>query len=188
MKSLKKALLVIDVQNEYFTGKLPVSYPENSFQNILKVIDFSNQKDIPVVLIQHSNTGENAVTFKKGTYEHEIHEDVLKRDHNKIIKKNLPGSFIETELEHFIKENNIETVVICGYMTQMCCDTTARQAMHRGFNVEFLSDATGTLDISNYAGEIAATELHKAILITQAMRFSKVISTKEWINDLKKNK
>ncbi len=185
MKRLNKALLVIDVQNEYFTGKLPVSYPENSFQSILKVIDFSNQKDIPVVLIQHTNTGENTFTFKKGTCEHEIHEDVLKRDYNKIIEKHLPGSFTGTELESWLKENNIETVTICGYMTQMCCDTTARQAMHRGYNVEFLSDATGTLDISNSAGEISAPELHKAILVTQAMRFSKVISTKEWINDLK---
>jgi len=80
--------------------------------------------------------------------------------------------------------NNIDTVVICGYMTQMCCDTTARQAMHLGFNVEFLSDATGTLDISNSAGEISAQNLHKAILITQAMRFSEVMKTDEWIGKI----
>lgn len=71
-------------------------------------------------------------------------------------------------------------------MTQMCCDTTARQAMHMGFNVEFLSDATGTLDISNYAGKISAEELHKAILITQATRFSDIIKTDEWIENIKK--
>jgi nicotinamidase-related amidase len=63
----------------------------------------------------------------------------------------------------------------------MCCDTTSRQAVHLGFSVEFLSDATGTLDISNYAGSVKAEELHKAVLVTQAMRFSKVISTDEWI-------
>lgn len=197
---MNKALLVIDVQNEYFTGKLPVSYPENSFQNILRVIDFSNQKNIPILLIQHantkclqiqnqifckhSNTGENACTFKKGTYEHKIHEEVLKRDYNKIIEKKLPGSFTGTELELWLKENDIKTVVICGYMTQMCCDTTARQAMHLGYNVEFLSDATGTLDISNSAGKISAEELHKAILITQEMRFSQVMTTEEWINKI----
>ena len=78
----------------------------------------------------------------------------------------------------------IDTVTICGYMTQMCCDTTARQASHLGFSVEFLSNATGTLDIANYAGTIAAAELHKAILITQAMRFSKVMSTEDWINEI----
>jgi len=70
-------------------------------------------------------------------------------------------------------------------MTQMCCDTTARQALHLGFSVEFLSDATGTLDIENYAGKITAADLHKAILITQAMRFSKVMTTDEWIREIK---
>ena len=89
--------------------------------------------------------------------------------------------FTGTGLNSWLEENNIDTIVISGYMTQMCCDTTARQAIHLDFNVEFLSDATGTLDISNSAGEISAEELHKAILITQAMRFSKVMSADEWI-------
>jgi nicotinamidase-related amidase len=183
---MKRVLLVIDIQYEYFTGKLPVTYPENSFENIIKVIDFANENNIPLALIQHTNPGEDSPTFKKGTEEHKIHEEVLKRKYNKIIEKNLPGSFTGTELESWLKENNVNTVVICGYMTQMCCDTTARQAMHLGLNVEFLSDATGTLDISNYAGEISAEELHRAILVTQAMRFSKVMSTNGWIKSIRK--
>ncbi len=183
---MKRALLVIDLQNEYFTGSLPVTYPEDSFQNILKAIDSANENGIPVILIQHSKLEEDAITFKKGSNEHDIHEEVLKRDYDKIIEKNLPGSFTGTELESLLKEKNVETIVICGYMTQMCCDTTARQAMHLGFNVEFLSNATGTFDISNSAGEISAEELHKAILITQAMIFSKVMTTDEWIEKIKK--
>ena len=181
---MKRALLVIDVQNEYFTGKLPVTYPENSFGNIIKVMDFTNENKIPVLLIQHTNPGKDSATFKKGTNEHEIHDEVLKRGYDKIIEKNFPGTFTGTELGLWLKENDIDTLVISGYMTQMCCDTTARQAVHSGFNVEFLNDATGTLDISNSAGEISAEELHKAILITQAMRFSKVMSTDEWIKQL----
>lgn len=183
---MKRALLVIDVQNEYFTGKLPVTYPENSLENIIKVIDFANENNIPVLLIQHTNPGKDVVAFKKGTNGHEIHSAILKKGHNKIIEKNLPGSFTGTELESWLKENDIDTLVISGYMTQMCCDTTARQAMHMGFNVEFLSDATGTLDIANSAGHIGAEELHKAILITQAMRFSKVMSADEWIKAMEK--
>ncbi|MCL4336069.1 MAG: isochorismatase family protein, partial [Candidatus Thermoplasmatota archaeon] len=74
---------------------------------------------------------------------------------------------------------------ITGYMTQMCCDTTARQALHRGYNVEFLSDATGTLDIKNSAGHVSAEDLHKAILVTQESRFSKVMDTNSWIRNIK---
>ena len=66
-------------------------------------------------------------------------------------------------------------------MTQMCCDTTARQAFHRGYAVDFLSDATGTLSVTNAAGTITAGDLHKAVLITQQMLFSRVLPTDEWI-------
>jgi nicotinamidase-related amidase len=69
-------------------------------------------------------------------------------------------------------------------MTQMCCDTTARQAFHLGFNVEFLSDATGTLAIKNNAGSVTDEELHRAILVTQAMRFSKIMKTSDWMMGL----
>lgn len=89
----------------------------------------------------------------------------------------MPGSFTGTDLESWLRERAIDTIDICGYMTQICFDTTARQAVHLGFSVEFLSDATGTLQISNSAGTIKDEELHRAILITQAMRFSNVLTT-----------
>ena len=66
-------------------------------------------------------------------------------------------------------------------MTQHCCDTTARYAHHLGFNVEFLSDATGTLDFINQAGKATAEEIHRVTLVEQAFRFSTVMSTQEWI-------
>lgn len=60
----------------------------------------------------------------------------------------------------------------------------ARQAFHLGFAVEFLADAIGTLDISNEAGSVKAEELHRSILVTQAMCFSKVITVNEWLHTL----
>jgi nicotinamidase-related amidase len=85
----------------------------------------------------------------------------------------------------YLRTNEIEIVTIAGYMTQMCCDTTARQAFHLGFNVEFLSDATGTLDVFNYAGYVSAEELHRSVLVTQAMKFSEVLTVGDWIKKLK---
>ena len=75
---------------------------------------------------------------------------------------------------------SVDTVTIAGYMTHMCCDTTARQAVHRGFGVEFLSDATGTLPLSNSAGEVTAEELQRAILCAQQMLLSEVLPTAAW--------
>jgi nicotinamidase-related amidase len=66
-------------------------------------------------------------------------------------------------------------------MTQMCFDTTARQAFHLGFQVDFLSDAMGTLSVQNSAGAISDCDLHRAVLVTMAMRFAQVMETEEWI-------
>lgn len=181
---MKRALLVIDVQNEYFTGRLPIVHSERSLANILKAIDKASENKMPIILIQHTSAGKNSKTFIKGSYEWQIHDKVKNKKYNCVMEKSMPGSFTETHLEALLIRMNIDTVVICGYMTQMCCDTTARQAFHLGFSVEFLSDATGTLDISNKAGSIKADELQKAVLITQEMKFSKVLTADDWIKSI----
>lgn len=176
---MNRALILIDVQNEYFDGKLPVKYPEDSLKNILHTMDLANENNIQIVLIQHTNSSESP-TFAYESYEWQIHPEVECRPYNLLIEKLLPDSFSNTNLNMWLTEQEIDTLTVGGYMTQMCCDTTARQAFHLGFDVEFLSDATGTLDVINYAGHVAAKDLHNSILVTQAMKFSTVLSVDEW--------
>lgn len=185
---MQRALLVIDVQNEYFTGKLPVSYPHDSLEHITQAIDAANGASIPVVVIQHTAPQSDSATFRRASQEWKLHPEVAERQRAVLFEKNLPGSFTGTQLEAWLKEHGIDSVVISGYMTQLCCDTTARQAMHLGLGVEFLSDATGTLAFKNSAGEVSAEELHRAILVTQQIRFSKVLSTKTWIDEIHSEK
>ncbi|OUM87627.1 MAG: isochorismatase [Bacillus thermozeamaize] len=181
---MKKALLVIDVQNEYFTGKLPVSHSDKSLNNILLAMDRAHEKGIPVVVIQHTSRAQNAATFRKGSPEWELHPEIAKRPCDLLIEKHLPGSFTGTRLEDWLKSKGIAGVAISGYMTHMCCDTTARQAFHLGFAVDFLADATGTISIKNEAGEVTAEELHQTILVAQGSLFSKVLKTSDWIETL----
>ena len=176
---MKKALLVIDVQNEYFTGKLKVTYPHNSLENILKVMDYAKNNNMIIIIIQH--TGLYGDTFVKNSNEWEIHPRIFEKSNDYIIEKTKPSSFHETDLEEILKRENISGIVIAGYMTQMCCDTTAREAFHKGYSVEFLSDATGTIDVSNEVGSISSKDLHKATLIAQSLRFSSVMSSEEWM-------
>jgi len=182
---MKRALLVIDVQNIYFAGKLQITHPVGSLENILNAMDAASAAGIPVIVIQHS--ASSMAAFQKGSREWELHPEVAKRSCHVVIEKTFPGSFTGTKLEAILREKGIDTVVIAGYMTQMCCDTTARQAFHLGFAVEFLSDATGTLAISNPAGSVTAEELHRAVLVTHAMRFSKVMTTRDWVEGLERN-
>jgi nicotinamidase-related amidase len=137
-----------------------------------------------VVFIQHTSTGNDSKTFRKESDEWKLHPAIAVTARDHLVEKTLPGSFTGTDLEPWLHQKGIDTVVIAGYMTQMCCDTTARQAMHLGYSVEFLSDATGTLAISNEAGSVTAEELHRATLVTQAMKFSKVLSTHQWMEGL----
>lgn len=182
---MKRALLVIDVQNDYFSDKLRVTHPQGSMENILAAMDGAGKAGIPIITIQHSNPPE-AGAFAKGSAGWQLHPEIARRKQDLLIEKTLPGSFTGTPLESWLRERGIDTLVITGYMTQMCCDTTSRQAVHLGFNVEFLSDATGTLAITNAAGSVTAEELHRAILVTQAMRFAKVQTTSQWLAGLPK--
>jgi nicotinamidase-related amidase len=179
-----RALLVIDVQNDYFSGPLQITYPEGSFENILRAMDAANEAAVPIVMIQTEIPRPDAKFFRRGTSGWELHPEVARRHYDVLIHKELPGSFTGTNLEAWLREHGIETVAICGYMTQMCCDTTSRQAVHLGYTVEFLSDATGTLAFKNSAGSVTAEELHRAILVVQQSRFSNVVTVEDWIANL----
>lgn len=182
---LKRALLVIDVQNEYFTGILPVCFPENTLPNILNAINAAQNHNIPVVMVQHTLPSADAKAFIKGTDGWELLNEMKAIHFDHYIEKNYPSAFVGTGLESWLHTKGIDTLVISGYMTQFCCDTTARYAYHMGFNVEFLSDATATLAFENRAGKVSAEELHRAILVVQAARFSSVMNTQEWIDTIK---
>ena len=112
----------------------------------------------------------------------QLHPEVESRPRDVLIDKQLPGSFTGTGLEDWLKETGADTVSIAGYMTHICCDTTARQAMHRGYKVEFLRDATGTLTIENEAGKATDEELQRSILVAQQMFISDVVSNDDWLS------
>jgi nicotinamidase-related amidase len=181
---MPRALLVIDVQNEYFTGALPITHPAGHLDQILGVMDAASGKGVPTVVIQHHFDGPDAPFFRKGSEGWNLHAEVANRPRDLLVEKTLPGSFTNTTLEAWLRERGIDTVTIAGYMTHMCCDTTARQAVHRGFTVEFLSDATGTLPLSNSAGEVTAEELHRSILCAQQMLLSEVLPSGKWLDRL----
>lgn len=179
-----RALLVIDVQNEYFTGALPITHPVGHLGRILRAMDEARGAGVPTVVVQHAFPQPDAPFFRRGTPGWELHPEVASRPREHHVEKALPGSFTGTDLERWLRERGVDTVTVAGYMTHMCCDTTAREAMHRGFGVEFLSDATGTLPVKNAAGEVTAEELQRSILCAQQMMISEVVETEAWLERL----
>lgn len=177
-----RALVVIDVQNEYVSGNLPIVYPElrESLNNIGAAMDAAAARDLPIVVVQQV-APEDSPLFARGSHGFALHKVVSSRNYDHLVEKTLPSAFAGTDLAEWLRVRSIDTVVIVGYMTQNCDESTARDAVHRGLAVEFLSDATGTLAIANQAGSVSAKELHRTVLVVLQSRFAAVGTTGEWI-------
>jgi len=182
----KRALIVIDVQNEYFDGALPISDPppEESLANIARAMDAATAAGIPVIVVQHGDDDPESPIFRKDSPAWELRPEIGERSRDHLVEKTLPGSFTGTPLESILQSAGVETVAITGYMTHMCVDTTSRQAAHRGYAVEILSDATGTLSLENSGGAASGAELHRATLVAQGQFFADVLTTEEWLQRL----
>jgi len=179
----KRALIVIDVQNEYFEGALPISDPppERSLENIGRAMEAATAAGVPVIVVRHTDTEANADMFREGSHTWELHPEIERRERDHLVDKALPGSFTGTPLGDILASDGIDTVSITGYMTHMCVDTTAREAAHRGLAVEILNDATGTLPLENSGGSATGEELHRATLVAQGQFFADVLSTEDWL-------
>ena len=178
----KTALLVIDVQNEYFDGKWPVPESEAALAKIEEAIDASQRGGATIVYVQHAVLRPERGVFIPGTHGFALHPRLRPRTNDLQIVKHYPGSFTKTNLEETLRQKQIDTVVISGYMTHMCCDTTAREGFQRDFRVLFLDDATATRNGQHPTlGAVDHQELHRTTLITQASMFSQVLSTQNFI-------
>ncbi len=177
------ALIVIDVQNEYVTGNLPIAYPpvEGSLQNIAAAIDAANAAGLKVVLVRHTESDADGGIFVADSDNWQLHDSVSSRPYDVIIDKQLPGSFTGTQLQSWLEQHDVDSLVMVGYMTHMCIDSTTRQAMHLGLGVTVLEDATGTINLSD---ELPAELVHRVELGVLEDGFATVTSTHEWTSSL----
>jgi nicotinamidase-related amidase len=184
-QAIRRALIVIDVQNEYVDGNLPIEYPEIglSLGNIGKAMDAARELDIPIMAIQQVAPATSPI-FAEGSRGQALHTVVTSRACADVIRKKLPNAFTDTTLADCLQQHDINTLVVTGYMTQNCVDATIRHAFHYGYQVEFLHDAAGTLSYQNRSGFISAEDMHRSFCIVLQSRFAAVMSTDEWLRML----
>jgi nicotinamidase-related amidase len=184
-KQAKRALIVIDVQNEYVTGALPIEYPalDVSLPNIGLAMDAARAAAVPVVVVQNTAPA-GAPIFDHGTHGWELHPSVAGRAYDHHVEKELPSCFAGTGLMQWLAEREIDTVTLAGYMTHNCVAATAMHAAHAGLAVEVLLDATGSLPYANQAGAASAHQIHEAFMVVLQSRFAAVLPTGRWIECL----
>ena len=178
----RRALIVIDVQNEYFTGNITIEYPDSrtSLANIGKAMDGAQVARIPVIVVQQFAPPQSPI-FAEGSTNWELHDTIQSRPWQYKINKKLPSAFAGTDLADWLAQNKIDTLCVTGYMTHNCVDSTIKHAFHNGMQVEYLQDASGTLSYANQSGFASAEEIHRAFGIVMQARFAAVMDTQEWL-------
>lgn len=182
MSQPRRALIVIDVQNDYVGGALPIEFPDvhNSLRNIGTVMDAARSAAIPVVVVQNILSPKSPI-MAEGSLGCALHETVASRPHDFYVDKKLPSAFSGTDLEEWLRQHAVDTITVIGYMTHNCNLATMLHAFHSGFAVEFISDASGSVPYENRAGRATAEEIHRVMSVVLQSRFAAVMSTAEWI-------
>jgi nicotinamidase-related amidase len=181
-----RALIVIDVQNDYDGGNLAIQHPHfrGSVENVARAMDAAAAQGIKIVVVKQL-APETSPFFAKGTHGTEFHPEVAARPRDHQIEKKLPSAFTGTDLEAWLKANGIDTVTVVGYMTHNCVLSTIVHALHMGFAVEFLADASGSVPYFNSAGYASAEDIHRVVSIVLQSRFAAVTTTAAWIERVK---
>ena len=180
----KKALIVIDIQNEYFeNGGLPLVNPTEASSNARKVLDHFRENNLPIAHIQHLSANPEAMPiFVEGTKGVEIHESVKPIDGEKVFQKYFPNSFRDTGLLDYLKENEVTEVTVVGMMTHMCVDATTRAAFDFGFNCTVIGDACASRDLEIDGKTVKADDVHHAILAALDFFSADVKNTKDFLS------
>ena len=166
----KEALLLIDIQNIYFTpGPLLLHKPKEAAKNAARLLEKFREEGKTVIHVQHEFGALDC-----------IHKTVEPLEGEKIIHKEFPSSFLGTDLLEYLQENEIEALVVAGMMSHMCVDTTVRQCQNYGYDVTVIDDACTTMSLKHDGKKIDAETVHAVYMASLADGFAKVIKTDEY--------
>ena len=162
---MKTALLLIDIQKDYFPGgKMELVNPLEAAKKAYMLLQCFREHGGHHIHIQHIALKPDATFFVRGTEGSDIHDSVAHFEGEPIVYKHYPNSFRETNLLELLKGWGVERIVVTGMMTHMCVDATARAAADFGFQVWVAEDACATRDLKYGETTISAEHVHKAFL------------------------
>ena len=187
MTTPRRALIVVDVQQEYFDGILQIQAPprQETLAKVVEAIEVAEREDVPVVVVQHQ-LPEAAPVFGIGSQSWSLHPEIEQRVKPtwKHVTKDKSSVFAGTDLAAWLAERGVDTITIVGYMTNNCDIATAVHAEELGLAAEVLSDATGATHLANEAGKVSAGQLHETLLVLLHSNFAAVASTADWARAL----
>jgi len=175
-----QALLIIDIQNDYFAGgAMELEGAEAAGAKAGAALKNFRDKKLPVIHVRHLSVRPGATFFLPGTKGAEIHPSVKPADGELVIEKNFPNSFRNTSLREALERLQTKDLVVAGMMTHMCVDASVRHAADLGYKVTLLADACATR-AQSFGGEtVPARQVHAAFLAALSGFYAKVVNAHE---------
>ena len=176
------ALILIDIQNTYRHGLMQLTNVEPAIIEAQKLLKLARELKISVIHIQH-DAGVGSpydITAEIG----EIAAEVAPIDGEKVIVKNYPNAFVQTTLDDELKALGIKNIVLAGFMTHMCVNSTAHGAFNLGYASTIVASATATRPLLSTNGRVlSAEEVHLGALASSRDLYAVVVDD---INGLSK--
>ena len=181
----RMALLVVDVQegmhDSAHWGRRNNPACE---ENVAALIGAWREQGQPVVFVRHDSV-EPGSPLRPGEPGNAF-QDVVSGEPDLLVTKHVGSAFHgDPDLAAWLRDSGIETIVICGIQTNMCCETTARVAAQLGFDMRFAIDATHTFDVTDRdGGTITADELARVTAANLDPELGRVVTTADAIAEL----
>jgi nicotinamidase-related amidase len=179
---MQPALVLIDLQNDYFPGgRMELVGIEAAAVQAHKVLLTFRESGQPIFHVQHVALGPDATFFRPDTEGVKIHPTLQPLPAEPVVQKHFPNSFRETGLLEALRQAGIEDLVICGAMSHMCIDATTRAAFDYGLGCQVIHDACATRNLVFEGLEVPAAQVHAAFMAALGARYAQVLSLDEFL-------
>lgn len=172
----ESALILIDCQNTYREGVLKLDNVEPALQQVKKLLELAREHGVPVFHIQHD--GGKGSPYDLNSRLGAIADEVAPIDGEYVIVKSFPNAFIQTSLDEALRKRSIENIILAGFMTHMCVNSTAHGGFNRGYNVTIVADATATRPLClNNGKQLSAEQVQEVTIAATRDLYAAIVDT-----------
>lgn len=182
---MKTALLIIDIQNDYFPGgKMELVGSTQASSGAARLLAAFRREHWPVFHVQHISMQPKATFFLQDTPGAEIFEAVRPLPSESVIIKNYPNSFRDTDLHEALRSAEVDSLLICGMMSHMCVDATVRAAFDAGFSVALAHDACATRALDFNGISVPADHVHASFMAALGSVYARLQSVEDILENI----
>lgn len=176
---MPKALILIDLQNDYFPGgAMELDGILSASSQAADLLARFRRAQLPIIHIRHLSLRPGATFFLPDTRGADLHASVYPESGEIVIEKHFPNAFLETTLQDTLNSLHVTELVLCGAMSHMCVDSTVRAAADMRYSCTVAHDACATRALSFNAITVPASEVHAAFM-SGLSSFARIVEARQ---------